>query len=346
MKKRTGTAAVSVVVLSHNRLEDLRANVLSLLAGGSPELELIVVDNASTDGSREFLQRVQLRNPAVQIVLMDRNMGVAVGRNAGFRLARGEYIVSLDDDACMAVSDIRRVPVLFGVHSRAGILAFTVCHAKTGEKQNDHGNRVISVANFHGAAHAIRKVVFDRVGYLDELCTFGGEEFDYSVRCHAAGYETVYLPEVQASHNSFLRPGPAGADRREKWVYNYVRVLYKLFPAPMAFLYSVRYVYTMVRSGQSVYGFPLVRRLLKAACLGRNHGRAVHSPVPAATVSFYSDPGLRPEFGNVPLDFPTRIAGRWSRLRRKVFPSLSAPNAEDAVKTAGPAPRRTHGTSS
>ena len=307
---------VSIIVLSYNRLDDLRANLQTLLADLPPEMELIVVDNASTDGSREFLKELRHSHPALKLVLMKSNTGVATGRNAAFKIAEGNYVVSLDDDACMSVADISKVPDIFSVHNHAGILAFSVCHALTGEKQNDHGCTIIPVANFYGAAHAIRRGMFERVGYMDELCSFGGEEFDFSVRCHAAGYLTIYLPEVRASHNSFYRPGPVGADRRVKWVYNYVRVLYKLFPPCMASLYSFRYVFMMTRSGQSVYGFPIVNRLLRAALLGRRHGKAVHAPVPSATVSFYSDASLRPEYGNVPINFPKRIAGRLSRLLR------------------------------
>jgi len=305
---------VSIIVLSHNRLEDLRANLQVMLADLPPEMELIVVDNASTDGSRELLQELQHSHQALQLVLMKSNTGVAIGRNAGFRLAKGEYVVSLDDDACMSVADINKIPGLFAEFSRAGILAFSVCHAMTGDKQNDHGVKTIPVANFHGAAHAIRRELFERVGYLDESCSFGGEEFDFSVRCHAAGFQTIYLPEVQARHNSFLRPGPASADRREKWVYNYVRVLYKLFPRRMANLYSFRYVYMMMRFGQKVYGLAFVRRLLGVALLGRRHGMSVHEPVPATTVSFYADASLRPEYGNVPINFPDRICNRGRRM--------------------------------
>jgi GT2 family glycosyltransferase len=298
----------SIIILSHNRLDELRVNLPLLLSEMPPEIELIVVDNASTDGSREFLRELWNQHPTLKLILHDNNTGVAIGRNSGFRLAVGEYVIALDDDASMSVVDINRVPALFADYKQAGILAFSVLQAQTGKKQNDHGDTATIVANFHGAAHAIRAGLFARVGYLDELCSFGGEEFDFSVRCHAAGYTTVYLPDVHALHNSFLRSGPIGAERREKWVFNYVRVLYKLFPQRMAALFSLRYTFLMLKWSRGLIDLRFVIKIFRAALVGRRHGRRAHAPVPAETVKFYSDPTLFPQYGNVPFNFLKRFS--------------------------------------
>jgi GT2 family glycosyltransferase len=271
------------------------------------EIELIVVDNASTDGSREFLQNLEILEANLRIVFLDQNMGPPAGRNAGFRVAKGGYVVALDDDACMLVSDIRKVPALFASHKDAGILAFNVIHAKTGEKQNDHGNKAVIVGNFHGAGHAICKTMFEIVGDTEEECRFGAEEFDFSVRCHAAGYKTIYLPEVLVLHNSFPRQGALGIYRREKWVYGYVRTLFKHFPRLMAYLYSFRCTIQNIIWDWDVMDAGFVLRLVKAALLGRRHGIEAHAPVPPETVEFYSDPTLLPQCGNAPLNLLKRI---------------------------------------
>jgi GT2 family glycosyltransferase len=297
-------------------LDDIRVNLPLLLSEMSQDMELIVVDNASTDGSREFLRELRKQYPTLKLVLHDNNTGVAVGRNSGFQLAMGEYVIALDDDASMSVSDINRVPSLFAGYEQAGILAFSVRQAQTGKKQNDHGDTATTVANFHGAAHAIRAGLFARVGYLDELCSFGGEEFDFSVRCHAAGYTTVYVPEVHALHNSFLRSGPIGAERREKWVFNYVRVLYKLFPQRMAALFSLRYTFLMLKWSRGFVDKRFVIKIIRAALVGRRHGKMAHAPVPAETVKFYSDPTLFPQYGNVPFNFLSQITKKISKMVR------------------------------
>lgn len=308
---------ISIIVLSHNRVEELRANLPALLGELPPEMELIVVDNASTDGSREFLKELRLRYTSLRILFLDQNMGPPAGRNAGFRVARGEYIVALDDDASMLVNDIRRVPELFSMHKNSGILAFSVRHAKTGERQNDHGNKAVAVACFHEAAHAIRKKLFDIVGYTDEDLVFGAEGLDFSVRCHAAGYPTMYLPEVEALHNPFPRSGPLGVYRREKWIYGYVRTLFKYFPMRMAYLYSFRYTILCFLWSRTIIDLPFVARMLRAALLGRRQGKMMHALVPAETVRFYSDPTLFPQYGNVPVNLLKRFSRKVIRSWRR-----------------------------
>jgi GT2 family glycosyltransferase len=215
--------------------------------------------------------------------------------------------VALDDDAFMNVNDIRKVPNYFYLYQNAGLLAFRVIHAKTGEKQNDHGDKAVAVANFHGAAHAIRKNLFNIVGYSDEDCKFGAEEFDFSVRCHAAGYQTIYLPDVQALHNSFPRSGRLGVFRREKWTYGYIRVIFKHFPTRMAYLYSFRYIILNFIWNRKFIDLQFVVSVLRSAFLGRRHGKMAREPLPTETVKFYSDPTLFPQFGNVPFNVMGRL---------------------------------------
>src|SRR5665811_1387112 len=284
---------VSVIVLSHNRIDEIQKN-LPPLAEQTHQIELVVVDNASTDGSREFLSHLKQKYPEMILVLSDNNLNVAGGRNTGFSKTLREFIVALDDDTSITIDTLKTVPEAFDRYPHAGILAFKVCHATTGELQNNLGDQPIAVANFHGAAFAIRKDLFDRIGNLDELCSFGAEEFDFSVRAHAAGYETIYLPEVIVYHNSFQRPGSAGADRREKWIYNYVRVLYKHFPRKFAGLYSARFLFNAMRSGKIVYGFSFAVGLMRYAYRGRRDGISMHAELPNRTIHFYANSGLRP----------------------------------------------------
>jgi GT2 family glycosyltransferase len=304
---------ISVVVLSHNRIDEIKKNLLGLIEL-LPEIELIVVDNASTDGSKEFLRKTALGNKSIKLILNDENTGVALGRNAGFKLASREFVLCLDDDSCMSKNDLTKIPDLFNQHNAAGILAFKVCHALTGDAQNNHGDQPVAVANFHGAGHAIKKEIFNKIGLLDELCTFGGEEFDFSVRAHAAGYETIYVPSVIVLHNSFYRPDKMGADRVLKWAYNYCRVLFKNFPILTAFLFSIRYMFDLTRYSISKYGFIFSTKLLLSATSGMVNGLSGHCQVPQQTILFYNNPYLRPQYGNVPLRLGSRFVKKIKHL--------------------------------
>lgn len=292
--------AISVVILSHNRLNDLQRNVLLWCEKEIPNLEVIVVDNGSLDGSAQFLQQLNDAGK-VKAVLLDQNVGVAAGRNTGFRHARGKIIVCLDDDAYLSPTELDKVTKYFEEDKSLGVSSPSVIHAVTGERQNPHGDKPIEVANYHGAAHAFRAVALKEIGYLDEQCTFGGEELDSCIRLYDRGYRCLYTPEITAQHNSFLRKGAGGLSRSRHWVYNYARVLFKNFPRKMAVLYANRLLMTHLFHGIKRFGVVGGLEIIKADRNGRQAGMKQHQPVSDKTVQFYSNPELRPEFGNVPL---------------------------------------------
>lgn len=88
--------AVSVILPTRNRADLLRRSVQSVLAQTWTDLELIVVDDASTDHTAEVLGR--FTDPRLRVLRRERNSGAAAARNAGMSAARGRYIAFQDDD--------------------------------------------------------------------------------------------------------------------------------------------------------------------------------------------------------------------------------------------------------
>ena len=86
--------AVSVVIISYNRPDEIRRNISELLYELNPEVEVVVVDNNSETPVRSVL--VEFRD-RIKIIEMDRNVGVAA-RNTGVQHATGEIVITLDDD--------------------------------------------------------------------------------------------------------------------------------------------------------------------------------------------------------------------------------------------------------
>jgi GT2 family glycosyltransferase len=297
----SGTVPVSIVVLSHNRLGELSNDLSRLLSESHhpDEFQIIVVDNNSTDGSREFLTELRKMHPEVVLVLNDKNLGVGGGRNSGFAVARREYVVALDDDATIATEDLRRIPDLFDKYLDAGLLAFCVVHPVTGALQNPHGNLPCEVANHHGAGFAFRRPLYVLIGGIDEECDFGAEELDFAIRARAQGWSVLFIPELTVYHNSVRRNRDLDQFRRIRRAYNNVRVYYKYFPRWMAFRNSRRYVVLYIWSWLSEHGFDGIEKMIGAAFRGRRAGITNHQPVPADTVVFYDNPALQPEFGNV-----------------------------------------------
>ena len=93
-----GSPLVSVVIITWNRKDDVLESVQSIYKQNYQNVEVVVVDNGSTDGTADALAQVF---PAVKIVTLNRNTGVSEGRNLGVAAATGEVIFFLDSDASL-----------------------------------------------------------------------------------------------------------------------------------------------------------------------------------------------------------------------------------------------------
>ena len=294
---------ISIVILSHNRLDEISRNIPYLLSEKSTtdEFEIIVVDNNSTDGSREFLSKLKQKHPEIILVLNDVNKGVAGGRNSGFVMAKRDFILALDDDSSISIKDLRRIPSLFDKYNNAGLLAFRVIHPFTGNIENPYGDVPCEVANHHGAGFAFRRDIFKIIGGIDEGCNFGAEELDFAIRVHAQGWEILYMPELNIYHNSFDRDPETEKFRRIRRQFNNVRIYHKYFPEKMALRNSHRYALIAIKCWLIIYGFKDLNKMITAYTNGRKTGLSTHQIIPEKTLAYYDNINLRPEFGNFPL---------------------------------------------
>jgi glycosyltransferase involved in cell wall biosynthesis len=94
---------VSVVILCHDRLDEVLLNVSPRIADVEQHgLELVVVDNASSDSTREHLECLAAERPVFTLVLNERNLGVGAGRNSGWERTTRPLVVTLDEDTRIA----------------------------------------------------------------------------------------------------------------------------------------------------------------------------------------------------------------------------------------------------
>jgi glycosyltransferase involved in cell wall biosynthesis len=89
---------VSVIMPSFNTARYVRASVESVLAQSFCDIELIVVDDGSKDGSLEIVRELALQDPRINLLARDGNLGPSRARNDGLRVARGEFIAFCDSD--------------------------------------------------------------------------------------------------------------------------------------------------------------------------------------------------------------------------------------------------------
>ena len=206
---------VSIVILTWNRKNDLRETLTKLREVTWPDIEIIVVDNGSTDGTAAM---VSSEFPAVNYLMQSTNSGIA-GYNVGFKAAAGEFVVALDSDSYPAFDAITKMVALFDKNRDAGCIAFDVRAPQNGRQLHEAVQEVTSeVAGYHGAGVGFRKELFKKAGYWFEPFFLYCNEMDHALSVLKAGYKIIHSTAVRAYHKS--SPVQRGSSRAS---YFYVR---------------------------------------------------------------------------------------------------------------------------
>ncbi|MFD2740016.1 glycosyltransferase family 2 protein [Sulfitobacter aestuarii] len=109
---------VSVIIAAWNADRSLERSVMSCLAQRDIPVEVLIVDDASTDGTAALARDLAGRHPQVRSIALARNSGPAAARNAGFDAARGDWLAVLDADDAMAPDRLARL-VAYAEETRA-----------------------------------------------------------------------------------------------------------------------------------------------------------------------------------------------------------------------------------
>jgi cellulose synthase/poly-beta-1,6-N-acetylglucosamine synthase-like glycosyltransferase len=122
VEPNSGAPLVSIIIPAYNEADNIVATIASALAVDYPALEVIVVDDGSEDDTLQTaLDWVAEQSADVRVVTQD-NAGKATALNHGYRLARGEYILSMDADSELDVHSVKRL-VMRSVESGAAVVA-------------------------------------------------------------------------------------------------------------------------------------------------------------------------------------------------------------------------------
>ena len=209
---------VSVVILSWNTLEETKNAIASVLSLDYPTIELIVVDNGSNDGSKDYL--AQLDN--IVYVDLPVNTGFTGGQIAAYERSKGAYIALVNSDAVVAkdwldvvVKVAESDPMVAAVGGRAYVwregeqpfntdsafYSYQVVDAVRGYAATcTTGTAQTSVDSISGAAVLIRRSIIETVGYFDNRFFAYFEETDLFARFQRAGYKVVYEPTAHTWH--------------------------------------------------------------------------------------------------------------------------------------------------
>lgn len=233
MEKRP-QVKLSIVFLNFNRLEETRYTVERLLemTAGRSDLEIIAVDNNSEDGTAEYLEK----QGAIQTILLPDNGGIA-GYNEGFKQAKGDYILVLDDDSCPA--DVKTLDLLVELLDHNPKIGVIACHIETpaGVPQwqwhlpQEHSFAVSPF--FIGCGFAIRRRLFEKIHWYPESFFIYQNEIDVSFKVRMEGFEIYYHPDCRVIHRGVPSERPGW-----RCVYyptrNTIWLIKKYYPQPMA----------------------------------------------------------------------------------------------------------------
>ncbi len=220
---------ISVVIVNYNGKHHLERCLPSLAAQTCSSFEVIVVDNASSDGSVEWLRA---EHPKVRLFCSPKNIGFAAGNNLGIRAARGEWIATLNSDTeaepdCLEqlvapgrdpnVGSIAPLMLEFARRDyidAAGIRIDRAAFAwnRLAGKHADEATEITEVWGACAGAGLYRRSMLDQIGLFDEDYFGFYEDVDLAWRAHRAGWKCVFAPTARVYHvhgGSFGRSSPS-----------------------------------------------------------------------------------------------------------------------------------------
>jgi len=220
-----GKLYASVIVPAYNRLEALKMclNVLFRQTIESDKYEIIIVDDCSIDGTKEYVDQIIHTEKNMKYIRHQVNQGLACARNSGIMMAKGEYIIFLDsdimpeadfiekclfyhakypDEETVVIGDLRFDETLtdknnIGFYVQSRYLGF---RTKREMAKIDYTN--LPPRFFAGGISSLRRKTVMSVGMFDpEFKYYGGEDTDYGIRLGKHGVRLIFGTCVKAYHN-------------------------------------------------------------------------------------------------------------------------------------------------
>ncbi|MBN1136181.1 MAG: glycosyltransferase family 2 protein [Anaerolineae bacterium] len=285
---------VTVVIVSWNVRDLLRRCLRSILdsraadSGGPPsphlQIEVVVVDNASGDGSAEM---VRAEFPQVRLIANEENRGFTAANNQGLATGQGRYLMVLNPDTELASDTLATMADYLEEHPRVGVMGPQLRYADGRLQPSRRRFPTLTTALFEstvlgewwpdnrfarryrmadtpddaiqtvdwlvGACLLVRREAYEEAGGLDEGFFMYSEEIDWCRRIKSAGWEVVYLPTATVIHHEGKSSEQVVAARHIYFQSSKVRYFRKHHGAVRAellrwFLLST-YVYQWAREG-------------------------------------------------------------------------------------------------
>lgn len=182
---------ITVFILTWNRKQEVVSCITSVINQTYKNIEVLVVDNCSTDGTAELIEELF---PEVRVIRLDKNYGCVKGRNIGIPYANGEYVFFVDDDGLLHPNAVEFAYETFEIDERVGVVGGRVIPFYSISDINMSQiipNDKFSLDNtFHGGVSMHKKSIYDDTGYYPDYY-YGGEEQYLGIQLLKNGYFIV-----------------------------------------------------------------------------------------------------------------------------------------------------------
>jgi GT2 family glycosyltransferase len=267
---------VIVVIPNWNGADALADSIDSVLAQSVTDFELVVVDNGSTDRSRELIKAYQQKDPRVRSVLLDENYGYTGGVNPGIDIAiaeGAEFVAPFNNDARADKDWLKQLVEFLRTHPKYGIAACSLLHAdgKTidstadqyttwgipfprgrDEPADNRYNLDTDIFGASGGASLYRVSMLQQIGVFDQDFFAYYEDIDLSFRAQLAGWRVAFVPKAVVYHaigqtsarlgKGKRAPGSANTFTTKQYMKNLPFILVKDMPAGLLFRVLPRFV--------------------------------------------------------------------------------------------------------
>jgi GT2 family glycosyltransferase len=249
-------ALISVVVANWNGRRYLDKCLSSLAAQTYPAVEIIVVDNGSTDGSSAWLAE---HYPQVRLIQNSTNRGFAVANNQGIAQARGTFVALLNNDAWAEPGWLAALAAVAEPEPRVGMVASLMLLAAAPEQVDSAGicvdrcgiswdrgggERAVAWASGHAevfgacaGAALYRRALLDEVGSFDEDFFAYLEDVDLAWRARWQGWQARYAPAARVYHIHSGTSGEGSSFKTYWLARNKIALIARNFPRPQLWRY-------------------------------------------------------------------------------------------------------------
>jgi GT2 family glycosyltransferase len=219
---------VSVITINYNQANVTGALLESLRKVTYPNVEVIVIDNFSTEDPTAY---ITLNFPEVKFIRSKKNLGFAGGNNLGIEAATGDYLLFLNNDTEVDPGFLEPMVQLFETYAYAGVASpkilyynsggviqyagstclnpYTGRNKRVGYMEKDRGQHDIlrQTDLAHGAAMMVPRKVIGKAGMMPEFFFLYYEEIDWCESIKKAGYKIFFVPQSKVYHKESMSVG-------------------------------------------------------------------------------------------------------------------------------------------